>query len=232
MGARPEGLRPRHLRPRRTGLHRNAAVHRRHQGPDPGRLSPENAGRQRRLQPRFHPSRGRAGSGARSPGCRSGADPRRPLRPRALRSRHRKSLSAPKRGNGRRDCCLTASGSQSASARRSRTRIWPPQLFARMVAGFSDRGWGAVLLGSPKERPLSDRFLAVHSRSVVNLVGDTSIEELAAALDRCAVYVGNNSGPSASLPRLENPLSRFPGSIATTRYCVLTATLRRSGHGT
>jgi ADP-heptose:LPS heptosyltransferase len=85
-------------------------------------------------------------------------------------------------------------------------KIWPPQLFARMVAGFSDRGWGAVLLGSPKERPLSDRFLAVHSRSVVNLVGDTSIEELAAALDRCAVYVGNDSGPKHIAAALGKPV--------------------------
>jgi Glycosyltransferase family 9 (heptosyltransferase) len=49
-------------------------------------------------------------------------------------------------------------------------------------------------------------FLAVHSRSVVNLVGDTSIEELAAALDRCAVYVGNDSGPKHIAAALGKPV--------------------------
>jgi ADP-heptose:LPS heptosyltransferase len=85
-------------------------------------------------------------------------------------------------------------------------KVWRPESFARVAATFADRGWSAVLFGSVRERPLADRFLAAHSRSVVNLVGETSIEELVAALDRCAIYIGNDSGPKHVAAALTKPV--------------------------
>jgi hypothetical protein len=85
-------------------------------------------------------------------------------------------------------------------------KVWSPESFARVAAAFADRGWGAVLLGSAPNLSLADRFLAIHTHSVVNLVGDTSIEEMAAVLDRCALYLGNDSGPKHIAAALAKPV--------------------------
>jgi len=85
-------------------------------------------------------------------------------------------------------------------------KMWPPEAFAEVAGKFADRGWGVVLIGSAQERPLTPRFLARHARSVVNLVGDTSIEEMAAVLERCALFIGNDSGPKHVAAALHKPV--------------------------
>jgi hypothetical protein len=86
-------------------------------------------------------------------------------------------------------------------------KMWPPEAFAQVAGKFAEPGWGIVLIGSGQERPLTPRFLARHARSsVVNLVGDTSIEEMAAALDRCALFIGNDSGPKHVAAALRKPV--------------------------
>jgi ADP-heptose:LPS heptosyltransferase len=53
---------------------------------------------------------------------------------------------------------------------------------------------------------LTPRFLARHAGPVVNLVGDTSIEEMAAVLERCALFIGNDSGPKHVAAALRKPV--------------------------
>lgn len=85
-------------------------------------------------------------------------------------------------------------------------KMWPPEAFAQVAGKFADRGWSVVLIGSAQERPLTPRFLARHAGPVVNLVGDTSIEEMAAVLERCALFIGNDSGPKHVAAALRKPV--------------------------
>jgi ADP-heptose:LPS heptosyltransferase len=90
-------------------------------------------------------------------------------------------------------------------------KMWPPEAFAQVAGKFAEPGWGVVLIGSAPERPLTARFLARRSPAAqahpfLNLVGDTSIEEMAAVLERCTLFIGNDSGPKHVAAALHKPV--------------------------
>ena len=90
-------------------------------------------------------------------------------------------------------------------------KMWPPEAFAQAAGKFAERGWGVVLIGSAPERPLTPRFLArlspaARAHPLINLVGDTSIEEMAALLERCSLFIGNDSGPKHVAAALRKPV--------------------------
>jgi ADP-heptose:LPS heptosyltransferase len=77
-------------------------------------------------------------------------------------------------------------------------RQWPPEHFAALIDLMVERnGVNAVLIGGPEEAELADVVMARigNSSRVVSLVGKTSLRQLPALLQACALYVGNNSGP-------------------------------------
>jgi hypothetical protein len=55
----------------------------------------------------------------------------------------------------------------------------------------------AILIGGPEETKLAEEVLGhvINREAVVSLVGRTSLQQLIALLNACALYVGNNSGP-------------------------------------
>ncbi len=56
-------------------------------------------------------------------------------------------------------------------------------------------GWGLAILGGPEDRTDGEHLLAsLGAERVVNLAGQTSIIESAAAMARCRLYVGNDTG--------------------------------------
>jgi heptosyltransferase-2 len=80
----------------------------------------------------------------------------------------------------------------------SRARIWPVERFAAVARGLAtSHGATVLVLGGPDEAPIAARLveLAGDSGRVVNVVGRTSIVETAALIDRCDLFVGNDSGP-------------------------------------
>ena len=91
----------------------------------------------------------------------------------------------------------------------SQRRVWPLPRFAE-VAGVLRARHGArfVLLGSAEDRVLGETFERHTGFDVVNLVGRTTLREAAAILQRCDLYVGNDTGvmhlaAAAGLPVVE-----------------------------
>ena len=77
-------------------------------------------------------------------------------------------------------------------------RQWPAEHFASLVDLMVERnGINAVLIGGREEAELADAVLAqiANNARVASLVGNTSLQQLPALLQACALYVGNNSGP-------------------------------------
>jgi ADP-heptose:LPS heptosyltransferase len=74
-------------------------------------------------------------------------------------------------------------------------RRWPVANFACVADLIADTyGARIVLFGSSAEADLADEF-AEHARTrPVNLIGKTSIGELAAILSRCSLLIGNDTG--------------------------------------
>lgn len=80
---------------------------------------------------------------------------------------------------------------------------WWPERFAALGDLLLARGARLVLVGSPAEQPVSARVIALLAAPqarepgrVLDLTGQTSIGGLAALLERCDLYVGNDAGPT------------------------------------
>lgn len=74
-------------------------------------------------------------------------------------------------------------------------RRWPAESFA--ILGdrlFRETGHTPVLLGSPNEKPLAQAYAAVARESFIDLVGKTSLPELAAVLSASRALVTNDTG--------------------------------------
>jgi ADP-heptose:LPS heptosyltransferase len=71
---------------------------------------------------------------------------------------------------------------------------WTPEQFARMANLLPASAGTVVLVGSKGERPLGERAAAVLNRPHLNAMGETSVSQLAAVLERCRLLVTNDTG--------------------------------------
>lgn len=76
------------------------------------------------------------------------------------------------------------------------SKAWPLEKFVELARGLIDQGGAEiVLLGDGKERKQATRFQEMLDLDIVDLVGRTSLPQLAAACRRCDLVVGNDTGP-------------------------------------
>jgi heptosyltransferase-2 len=75
-------------------------------------------------------------------------------------------------------------------------RRWTPQRFAELADALIEDGARIVVVGGGEEADLRQRMLGGmrHAAQVIDLGGRTSLDELAAVLKRCDLFVGNDSG--------------------------------------
>jgi ADP-heptose:LPS heptosyltransferase len=78
---------------------------------------------------------------------------------------------------------------------RDPRRRWPPEKLAAVAAQLGRRGARLVVIGQTGERPLCDRLVELLEGGAENLCGRLGIGGLAGLLERCALLVGNDSGP-------------------------------------
>jgi ADP-heptose:LPS heptosyltransferase len=52
-----------------------------------------------------------------------------------------------------------------------------------------------AIIGEENERPIVNEIAAMSSTKFVDLAGKLTLGQLAALLERCCVYIGNNTGP-------------------------------------
>ncbi|HMP02926.1 MAG TPA: glycosyltransferase family 9 protein [Gemmatales bacterium] len=118
---------------------------------------------------------------------------------------------------------------------RWETKRWPVAHFAKLAQRVEhDHGGTAILVGGPDERALGSEFLRQQPAGVLNLLGQTSLTQLAALLRNVDVMVSNDSGPlhladalgrpvlapyTCSSPRLTGPYHQPGGAVATEVWC-------------
>ncbi|MCS6976336.1 MAG: glycosyltransferase family 9 protein [Gemmatales bacterium] len=79
---------------------------------------------------------------------------------------------------------------------RWETKRWPPAHFADLCQRACQRFGGSVILvGSPSETPLAEEFSHQFSGPLLNLIGQTSLKQLAAVLEQADIMLSNDSGP-------------------------------------
>lgn len=90
---------------------------------------------------------------------------------------------------------------------------WPPERFAA-VADMAAGKWDAkaVVLGSAGERGIGDEVARAMKGSAVNLCGETGLDEAAAVIGRCRVFLSNDSGLMHLAAALDVPTVAVFGS--------------------
>ncbi len=73
---------------------------------------------------------------------------------------------------------------------------WPKQRFAEVGEALARSEWAnVVIFGSTDDEPLAQEVAATIAVKVVVAAGKTDLRQTAAMLARCAIYIGNDSGP-------------------------------------
>jgi ADP-heptose:LPS heptosyltransferase len=75
------------------------------------------------------------------------------------------------------------------------SKQWPTERFGALADALDPALGEILLVGSSGERPLGDAFLARVRRRTISSVGDSSLRQLAALLQRCRLLITNDTGP-------------------------------------
>lgn len=89
---------------------------------------------------------------------------------------------------------------------RWESKTWPPERFADLIDRLhADRAAPCVLLGAPSESPAATAICGKSTAPVVDLVGKTSLRELAALLESAERVICLDSGPMHIAAALGKP---------------------------
>jgi heptosyltransferase-2 len=76
------------------------------------------------------------------------------------------------------------------------TKRWTPEGYAKLIVALKRKyGGQVVLFGGPDDRVVVEKILALSDNAASSLVGRIGLGELAAAVERCDVFITNDSGP-------------------------------------
>lgn len=96
----------------------------------------------------------------------------------------------------------------------------PVDAFVRIVRELArqDSGLSFVVVGGEGERVLVDELIAGSDAPVVDLAGRLSLLETAAVLERCRIFIGNDSGPMHIAASMGTPVIAFFGPSDPRHY--------------
>lgn len=84
---------------------------------------------------------------------------------------------------------------------------WIPERFAEVADGLAARyGAGIVLTGGPGEQEIGRDIEAAMKVVPRNLIGQTTVREMMALLERCDLMISNDSGPMHVAAALDTPI--------------------------
>jgi lipopolysaccharide heptosyltransferase II len=98
-------------------------------------------------------------------------------------------------------------------------RAWHAERFAELARELArQRGAGILVVGGTADRDQADVVLSAAGDAGIDAVGATSVRRMAALIERCRVFVGNDSGPMHVAAALDVPVLAIfgPGSPAKT----------------
>lgn len=91
------------------------------------------------------------------------------------------------------------------------TKEWMPDRFANCAEFLFSMGFQVVLSGSPQDRPKLEQVKS-HMQSPAALCSNLSVKELAAVLQGCCLFLGNDSGPAHLAAAFKKPTVVLFGS--------------------
>jgi heptosyltransferase-2 len=114
---------------------------------------------------------------------------------------------------GRPVVALCPSGGHSA------LKQWSPVRFAALADRLREElDASVVLVGGPDDRALADAVAASCSVPPISFVGRTTLRQLAAVVERCALFVGNDAGPMHIAAAVGTAVVAVFGASDPTRF--------------
>lgn len=98
-------------------------------------------------------------------------------------------------------------GAEFGAAKR-----WPPQYYAELAQYLRAQGHAVWLIGSPKDKEVADKIVAMGNESCHNLCGVTDLAEAIALLSCADLVVSNDSGLMHIAAALDRPMLAIFGS--------------------
>jgi len=89
---------------------------------------------------------------------------------------------------------------------------WPISYFAELAQRLEARGYAVWLVGSPKDKEIGDKIIALGNPHCRNLCGDTDLADAIALLSCAALVVSNDSGLMHLAAALDRPMLALFGS--------------------
>jgi heptosyltransferase-2 len=100
-------------------------------------------------------------------------------------------------------------GAEFGSSKR-----WPEEAYAELARNKLAAGWHVWLFGSPKDKPVTERIMALTQHACVNLAGRTRLDEAIDLLALATAVVTNDSGLMHVAAALKKPLVALYGSTS------------------
>jgi lipopolysaccharide heptosyltransferase II len=109
-------------------------------------------------------------------------------------------------------------GVNLAASAKWGTKNWPAEYIARLCDLLAADNIRVVLTGQPKDKPLVKQVMDLTKSKPANLVGKTSILQLAALIKRCRVYLTPDSAPMHLAAAMGVPFIAFFGPTDAVRH--------------
>lgn len=100
----------------------------------------------------------------------------------------------------------------------SRLKQWGIERWARVAAELSRKGYAIVIVGGSAEHALAAVIQSAVSGPCLNLTGKTNLSQLAAILNQCALFLGNDAGPLHLASALNQKSLAVFGASCRHRY--------------
>ncbi len=89
---------------------------------------------------------------------------------------------------------------------------WPPQYYAELAQRLRTQNFTVWLIGSPKDREVANKIVALGNPKVVNLCGTTDLADAIALISCADLVVSNDSGLMHIAAALDRPMLAIFGS--------------------
>jgi heptosyltransferase-2 len=89
---------------------------------------------------------------------------------------------------------------------------WPVQYYAELGQKLYDRGYAIWLIGSPKDKEVADKIVALGNSHAVNLCGITDLSDAIALISCASLVISNDSGLMHIAAALDRPMLAIFGS--------------------
>lgn len=89
---------------------------------------------------------------------------------------------------------------------------WPAHYFAELAQRLRGKGYAIWLIGSPKDKEVADKIVALGNEPCRNLCGDTDLTDAVALLSCAKLVVSNDSGLMHIAAALDKPMLAIFGS--------------------